>query len=266
MKLPRGEPVATLRTTTLWSLTITSCGAHVRSGISRQNPATCLNARQMVEAAERGLDGVSNATGRLRVTAPAFLTMSGLCRDLAAFVAQHPGVELAISFTEATQDLLRDGLDVALRIGSLGDSIHKTRKLADMRRVLVAAPEVAAAKLRAPRDLTAHGFIQLSSRPPRLTLARPGRKPVTVAVHPRIWVDSAAAVRELALAGAGIATLPELLVRDDLSRGRLVAVLPEWTVASVGVYAVWPSHAQRAELTQAFIAFIAPRFASLFGR
>ncbi|HEX4420739.1 MAG TPA: hypothetical protein VH165_22645 [Kofleriaceae bacterium] len=42
MKLPRGEPVATLRTTTLWSLAITSCGDHVRSGISFQNPATCL--------------------------------------------------------------------------------------------------------------------------------------------------------------------------------------------------------------------------------
>ena len=220
----------------------------------------------MVEAAERGLDGVSSVTGRLRVTAPAFLAASEMCRDLAAFVAQHPGVDLAISFTEATQDLLRDGLDVAFRIGSLGDSTHKARKLADMRRVLVAAPEVAAsAKLRTPRDLTAHGFVQLSSRPPRLTLARPGRKPVTVALHSRISVDSAAAVRELALAGAGIATLPELLVRDDLSRGHLVSVLPKWTVASVGVYAVWPSHAQRAELTQAFVAFVAPRFASLFG-
>jgi DNA-binding transcriptional LysR family regulator len=223
-------------------------------------------ARQMVEAAERGLDGVSSATGRLRVTAPAFLAASGLCRDFAAFSAQHPGVELEISFTEATQDLLRDGLDVAFRIGSLGDSTHKTRKLADMRRVLVAAPEVAAAaNPRTPLDLSAHGFIQLSSRPPRLTLARPGGKPVTVAVHPRISVDSAAAARELALAGAGIATLPELLVRDDLARGRLVTVLPAWTAASVGVYAVWPGHAQRAELTQVFVAFVAPRLASLFG-
>lgn len=222
-------------------------------------------ARQMVEAAERGLDGVSRATGRLRVTAPAFLAASGLCHDIAAFAAQHPGVELAISFTEATQDLLRDGLDVAFRIGSLGDSTHRTRKLADMRRVLIAAPEMtAAAKLRTPHDLTGHGFLQLSSRSPRLTLARPGRTPVTVAVHPRISVDSAAAVRELALAGAGIATLPELLVRDDLARGRLVPVLPGWTVASVGVYAVWPSHAQRAELTQAFVTFVAPRLASLF--
>jgi DNA-binding transcriptional LysR family regulator len=125
--------------------------------------------------------------------------------------------------------------------------------------------ERAVMRLRRPQDLTAHGFIQLSSRPPRLTLTSPGRKPVTVAVHSRISVDSAAAVRELALAGAGIATLPELLVRDDLPGGRLVAVLPKWTVASVGVYAVWPSHAQRAELTQAFVAFVAPRFASLFG-
>jgi DNA-binding transcriptional LysR family regulator len=224
------------------------------------------SARQMVEAAERGLDGVSSAGGKLRVTAPAFLAATGLCRDLAAFSARHPNVQLVISFSEVTLDLLRDGLDVAFRIGKLADSAHMSRKLTDMPRVLVSAPAAIerGPRLRAPRDLETRSFIQLSSRPPLLSLASPGHKPTTVALSPKISVDSAAAVRELALAGAGLATLPELLVRDDLRRGRLVVVLPRWTVASVGVYAVWPSHPQRAELTQAFVAFVEPRLVSLF--
>jgi DNA-binding transcriptional LysR family regulator len=223
------------------------------------------HARDMVEAAERGLGGVTTATGRLRVTAPAFLAATGLCHDLAAFSRQHPQVDLVISFSETPQDLLGSGLDVAFRIGALRDSTHRTRKLADMRRVLVAAPGALDAKLRTPRDLAARRFIQLKTRPPVVVLAKPGHKSVSVSVSPKISVDSAAAIRELALAGAGIATLPELLVRDDVQRGRLMILLPTWTVASVGVYAVWPDHAQRAELVQEFVTFVAPRFVSLFG-
>jgi DNA-binding transcriptional LysR family regulator len=222
-------------------------------------------ARQMVDAAERGLGATSSAGGTLRVTGPAFLVNAGLCVDLAAFLVERPNVDLVVSFTEVTHDLLRDGFDVALRFGKLADSTHRSRKLAEMRRVVVAAPGVVAAKrLRAPRDLEGADFVLLSSRPPQLSLASPGRRPVTVALGSKVAVDSAAAMHALVLAGAGLATLPELLVRDDLQRGRLVAVLPRWTPASVGVYLVWPSHSQRAELTQAFVAFIASRVAALF--
>jgi DNA-binding transcriptional LysR family regulator len=187
------------------------------------------HARDMVEAAERGLGGVTTATGRLRVTAPAFLAATELCHDLAAFSRQHPQVDLVISFSETPQDLLGSGLDVAFRIGALRDSTHRTRKLADMRRVLVAAPGALDTKLRTPRDLAAQRFIQLKTRPPVVVLAKPGHKSVSVSVSPKISVDSAAAIRELALAGAGIATLPELLVRDDVQRGRLMiaAELPD---------------------------------------
>src|SRR5262249_40248342 len=125
-------------------------------------------ARQMVEAAERGLDGVSSAGGSLRVTAPAFLAATDLCRDLAEFSAHHPRLELSISFSETTRDLLRDGFDVALRVGKLADSTHLSRKLTDMRRVLVVArlPK----GLRHPRDLQSCSFVQLSSRPPMVSL------------------------------------------------------------------------------------------------
>jgi DNA-binding transcriptional LysR family regulator len=224
-------------------------------------------ARQMVEAAERALDGVSSAGGKLRVTAPAFLASTGLCRDLAEFSALHPRVELRISFSETTHDLLRDGYDVALRMGKLEDSSYRSRRLGDLARVLVAAPaELARApRLRVPSDLEGCRFIQLSSRPPLLSLASAGQKSVTLKISPHISVDNASAMRELVLAGAGFATLPMILVRDDLRRGRLRAVLPKWSATPVGVYAVWPNHAQRSKLTRAFVEFVEPRLASLLG-
>jgi DNA-binding transcriptional LysR family regulator len=113
-------------------------------------------AREMVDAAARGLDAVSGRSaapsGALRLTAPAFLAGTGLSRHLAAFSSKHPNVRLTVSFTDAPRDLLRDGLDLALRIGKLADSTHRTRKLAEMRRVLVASPRYAAAR-RPPASL-----------------------------------------------------------------------------------------------------------------
>ncbi len=223
-------------------------------------------ARQMVEAAERGLDALGGRhdapKGTLRLTVPAFLAEGSLCQDLAAFSAAHPNVSLAVGFTDQPRDLLRDGLDLAIRVGRLEDSAHKSRKLADMPRVLVASPGYLRARGAAPRrpqDLAAWDHVKLISRVAELTLSSPGKRPVRVAFAPRVSVDSAAAMRNLVIAGAGLATLPELMVRDALASGRLVEVLPGWHPPTLGVHALWPSNAQRAQLTQRFVDFIASR-------
>lgn len=231
-----------------------------------------LSAREMVDAAARGLDAVSgrseSPTGTMRLTAPAFLAETTLCRELAAFAGAYPNVHLVVSFSEAPRDLLRDGFDLALRIGRLEGSTHKTRKLADMRRLLVCSPGYLRTRQppRTPRDLATWDYIQLSSRPPQITLARPGKKkPVVVGFTPKVAIDSAAAMREFVLAGAGIATLPEVMVRSDIACGRLVELLADWQTPLLGVYAVWPSNAQRAGLTLRLVEFMAPRVAALFG-
>jgi DNA-binding transcriptional LysR family regulator len=228
-------------------------------------------AREMVDAAERGLDAASGRSpaprGALRLTVPAFLAETGLPRHLAAYAAKHPNVRLMVSFTDAPRDLLRDGLDLAIRVGKLDDSTHRTRKLAAMRRVLVASPRYVAARrpVAAPRDLATWDYVQLSSRPAAITLASPGKAhPVSIAFTPRLSVDHAAALRELVIAGAGVAALPEAMVRADLAHGRLVEVLAGWQLPILGVYAIWPSTAQRATLTLGFLDFMASRVAALF--
>jgi DNA-binding transcriptional LysR family regulator len=227
-------------------------------------------AREMLAAAERGLDEVSgrsaSPSGLLRVTAPAFLATTSVSRDLAAFCEAHPRVKLTMSFTEERRDLLRDNLDLALRAGILEDSAHRSRKLATLHRVLVASPRYL--RPRAPQtlqDLAGCDLLQLLSRPAELVVTPPGKKqPQSLPFSPRIAVDSAAAMRELALAGAGIAGLPELIVRADLARGRLVEVLPGWRMPPLGVYAVWPANAQRPGLTLRFLDFMEEPLARLF--
>ncbi|MCE9574590.1 MAG: LysR family transcriptional regulator [Deltaproteobacteria bacterium] len=228
-----------------------------------------IAAREMVDAATRGIDAVSGRsatpTGALRLTVPAFLAETALTRDLAAFATAHPGVTLTVSFTDQPRDLLRDGLDLALRIGKREDSSHKTRSLGEMRRALVGAPRYLAGRtVRAPHDLAACDHIVLSTRPAELVLTSAGARPVTIPLTPRVSVDSAAAMRELALASTGLATVPEVLVRAELARGRLVEVLPDWRPAAMPVYAIWPGNAQRAALTLRLMEFMAPRVVALF--
>lgn len=242
-----------------------------RLALTAEGVQLAAAARQMVEAAARGLDELSGRAaepaGALRLTVPAFVAETGLCRDLAEFALTHPHIALTMSFSEEPRDLLRDGFDVALRIGRLKDSSQKVRKLAEMRRVLVGAPAYVQARRapRAPRELANWDFIRLSPRPAEVTLHHGGRlRPVSLELPPRIEVDSAAAVRGLTLAGAGISTLPELMVRGDLARGALTEVLPGWFPAPVGVYAVWPAGAQRATLTTRLVEFLSRCVPALF--
>src|SRR5262249_45202532 len=154
-------------------------------------------------------------TGSLRVTAPAMLAETEFCGDIAAFVSAFPKVALSVSFSEERRDLLRDGLDLALRIGWPQDSTLKARRLAGMPCVLVAAPRYVEArpKPRSTADLAMWDWIHLAAIRTEVALIPPGESaPQTLPYAPRIVVDSATATRAMALAGLGLAVLPEVLV------------------------------------------------------
>ena len=228
-------------------------------------------AQAMVASAERGLDearGLSAmSSGTLRATMPAFFAETPICDDFAKFARANPRVRLELGFSEAPRDLLRDGFDLALRMGKLDDSAHKSRLLARMRRVLVASPALVATQrpALAPRDLETWPFVHLGSRRPILAMVSRTRKETSQVTYVvSLVVDSAAAMRALVVAGAGIATLPEVFVRRDLAEGRVVEVLPSWIVAAVPVYALWPDGAVKPALTLRVLDFLAPRVAALF--
>ncbi|MBK8212254.1 MAG: LysR family transcriptional regulator [Myxococcales bacterium] len=230
------------------------------------------HAREVARSAVAGLDAVlatSRApTGHLTVTAPAFLVGAGLGAEIAAFVESHPKVRLTLGFGDSPRDLLEGGFDVALRAGALKDSSLVTRGLAQMRRALVASPRYLRGRreLREPDELAEVDYVRLASRPAEIALLDP-RSDRRVSVRPRsrLAVDDAGAIRALALAGVGVATLPYALVRADLTEGSLVRLLPRWELPQVPVFALWPRTTQRSALTARFVEFIAPRVARVLG-
>lgn len=226
------------------------------------------SAEAMLSAAEKGLNSIAyNATeptGKLSLTVPAMLTRSPLVRDIAAFAKTFPKVALSINFSDTQQDLIRESIDLAIRIGNLKDSALKSKRLFAMTRKLVAAPALMSEHKppRLPQDLLKWDWIGLKMSPNTKTLINQKGKTYLIHFEPGIIVDSMDAVCQLAIAGLGLATPLAFLVAEDIHRGYLVEPLPEWHAKSLPVYAVWPPNASKESLTFRFIAFLELRIKS----
>ncbi|MGZ2256032.1 LysR family transcriptional regulator [Roseobacter sp. A03A-229] len=220
-------------------------------------------AHDMLAAAEGGLDAINPAAtepiGKLRISAPAFVTQTDLMDRLAAFAKTHSKVSLDLHFTDERQDMIADGFDVAIRAGWLEDSAFLSRKITDAERLLVASPDYVASQPPAaePGDLEAWRWIRFAMRPDRTELMSSSGDLVTVLGQSHVTVSSADALYEFAARGLGVSAIPEHLACRGFARGDLVHVLPDWSLKPLGIYAVWPDVSRRENLTMTFVRFLA---------
>jgi DNA-binding transcriptional LysR family regulator len=182
--------------------------------------------------------------GRLRVSMPIALGELFLARILAEFAAHHPALELDLVLADHTMDLVETGVDVAIVGGRLADSSLIARKLALMRRVLVAAPAYIE-RVGSPVDiesLNALDFVRHGSARQHDVLefqVDGARFPLRT--RGRLLVNNALALRELLLAGQGVAALPLWLVHADIAEGRLRELLPGHELDAIELHALYPS-------------------------
>jgi DNA-binding transcriptional LysR family regulator len=236
-----------------------------RLSLTHEGEKLFMSAETMLSAAEKGLNSIAyHATepaGKLNLTLPAMLTRSPLVGDIAAFAREFPKVALSISFTDKQQDLIREGIDLAIRIGNLKESGLKSKRFFIMTRKLVASPALIKEHKspRWPQDLLKWDWIGLKMRANTKRLINQKGKTYVIDFEPRVIVDSIEAVCQLAIAGLGLATPPAFLVAEDIRQGYLVEPLPDWQAESIPVYFVWPSNASRESLTFRFIAFLEKR-------
>ncbi len=200
--------------------------------------------------------------GSLRVSGPSGLGLVHLVPLLPEFLRRHPQLALDFDMSNRFVDLIEEGYDLAIRVGTLRDSRLAARRLGSNRRVLVAAPAYlgAHAPPKHPRDLAAHTclILDLGLHAETWNLVdRNARHAVRIAGPLRS--NHAIAVRDACSAGLGIALLPRFAVLDELASGRLVPVLPRWTTAEQGIYAVYPSHRLIPAKVRAFVDFIEDR-------
>lgn len=222
------------------------------------------SAHAMLSAAEEGFGqiGLKGASprGRLVVTAPAVFQYARFVTRVSTFMKHHPKVEIAITFTDRLINIVEEGIDLAFRIGSLKDSSLLSRKLADGKSVLCAAPDYLSGKqpVETPAGLEDLEQIRIQGFPAGIELSSRFGKPakVTVRMPHRVTVDTGFAAKRMAEEGCGVAMLPDFLVRADIAEGRLVDVLADWSPPPFGIYAVWPDNPATNALRTLFVNYV----------
>jgi DNA-binding transcriptional LysR family regulator len=220
------------------------------------------HAKTMIEAAEHGLDVLAGHSaapgGQLNVTLPAAFSRSELIHSISGFAHAFPKVNLTIGFDDGHQDLISNGIDIAIRTGELKNSSLKSRRIMVLERKLVASPEYCAARTtpKSPAELKNWDWIRLKMLPPSRTLTNRKGESIKVHYESRLVVDNVEAMCEFAIDGLGLATPPVFLVEEAMVAGQLVYVLPAWKIEPLSVYAVWPSNAPREGLTSRFVNFL----------
>lgn len=184
--------------------------------------------------------------GTLRVDAPAYYGRHFVLPLLADLRRAHPALVLEVRLQDAVADLVRDGIDLAVRIGHLADSTLVARRIDMQRLVMVASPGY----LRQhgtparPRDLAGHSAVAFrlpASGRTRPWQLRQGRRQVDMPVAHAIQVSDTEALATAARLGMGLCQVPEYVVRDALAAGDLVEVLAGFQPAPLPISAVVPS-------------------------
>jgi DNA-binding transcriptional LysR family regulator len=213
-----------------------------------------------ISAAEQLVTEMQTAPrGLLRVTAPIDFGTVYLGRVLADFIAANPDITVELDLSDRVVDLIEDGVDLAIRMGPLAESSLVARKLGAVALRLYAAPSYLArrgtpAKLA---ELADHDTVQFVPAPRLQTWGLRGPDgDVEITPGARVVSNNLFVVRDAAVAGAGIALLSELAVGDDLAAGRLVEVLPAWSIPESEVFAVYPSTRNLSPKVRVFLEFL----------
>lgn len=220
------------------------------------------HAQQMLESAGDAINlltGTSEeAIGKLKISMPAALIRSDFTSKIASFSKLNPRIDLSMIYTDKRIDLISEGIDMAIRVGDLPDSSLKARALDVIERKLVCSPEYAKTKdiPAHPEDLRDWDWIKMHMMPPYRAFDHPELGACKLSFSPRIEVDSAEAMYQLSLQDIGLSSPPNFMVEEDLRNGRLVEILPDWKVAPMKIYAVWPANAVKDGLTMRFLTFL----------
>jgi DNA-binding transcriptional LysR family regulator len=201
------------------------------------------HATRIASEADAARDAVSpqgTVRGRLRVSAPLSFSANTFAPALAELASRYPELEIQASFSDRRVDLVAEGFDAAIRLGLLEDSSLIARRVATFGGALVASPAYLEKRgaPRTPDELLEHAALNRVNE--EWPLMHQGQRITVHPRHTRFTADNGAALVPPALAGLGIALLPDFLIAEHLASGALVTVMPDYPMPEAGVYVVRP--------------------------
>lgn len=199
--------------------------------------------------------------GVLKLTAPTSFSRFHLAPYLTKFLEKYPEIQLDVHLTDAFVDIIREGFDLAIRIGELEDSSLVARKLSPDTRIIVASPAYLE-KYGTPRslkDLDNHNCLCAGAQE-AWALEGPGERH-TIRVKGNIRSNSAELIREALLSGIGLGLRGSWEIGPEIKSGRLQVVLPQYRGSSkMAIYAVYPSRDYMPAKVDVFLEFMVEHF------
>jgi DNA-binding transcriptional LysR family regulator len=197
---------------------------------------------ELTEAEAAVASGSSRTRGHLRLSAPAGFGRLHVAPHVAAFQQANPDIKVTLDLSDRLVDLLREGFDCVIRISELSDSGLVALRLAQTRRVVVAAPSYLARHGIPYRleDLSNHACLTLGESQSRGWSFVVAGQAVNLRVSGMLECNDGAVLHDWALQGLGLCWRSLWEIKDDLTEGRLVSVLDQYASADFPVYAVVP--------------------------
>ncbi len=225
--------------------------------------------RLIEQAGDEARSARGASAGTVRISCTAALGVRHVSRLIFAFQDLHPDIAVDLSLTDERIDLVREGMDIALRLGPLADSSMKGRALGLSRRILVASPDYLAKHGRptAPHELRKLEGVRMSNiaGSELLALERPDGKRHVEPFGGRLRVDHGLAAREAFAAGRGFGPAHVWLVDDLLAEGRLETILPDYAPPPVPLNMLIVPERSAVARVRLLVDFLAERIGGLPG-
>ena len=232
--------------------------------------AQCLDVLARIESAEvEAREMRSRPRGRLKISAPVTLGSHLLVHTFAHYLREQPDIEIDLQLNDRIVDLADEGFDAAFRFGELRDSGLVARRLRSLGRIICAAPAYLArhGTPGEPEDLANHNCLAFRYvQPERDWVFRGFGKERHVSIKGQLTVNNGSALVEAAIAGTGVALLPEYLAAPDLEAGRLIRLFSEYDLSRAPLQLVYLPDRHMTPKMRSFVEFVVERMGPDDGR
>ena len=216
------------------------------------------------EAEQEAARAAVTPRGTIRLTTSVNFGVRHLAPAIAEFLAQHPGVRFDVSLSDRVVDLVEEGFDLAVRVGTAGSEALVARKLGETRLVPCASPKYLSdhPAPKTPEELAGHNCFTYEYVTPRNVwrFRDDSGRERAVRVAGTLHSNNGDLLAEVAVRGAGIVFEPAFIVGPDVRAGRLVPLLQEYMPPPVPIYAVYPSRKHLSAKVRSFVEFLVARF------
>jgi len=228
----------------------------------------CIRILNDFQEAEASIGkGKIKPTGTLRISTSASFGRTCMLPHLDEFFATYPDIDVDLLFDDHYVDLVKQGVDLAIRIGPLADSSLIARKIGTSKRVIVASPDylVKHGRPKKPSDLEKHEclFYSLQKSPDLWYFNSTQEGDESIRVNGRFKASSPDAICDAAAEGLGIAVISEWNARQYIKSGRLKTILPDYRPTTYDIHAVYPERRFVPQKVKRMIEFLAKKVKEL---